>query len=165
MTAATFAAEAFDALVGYAQQPAPDNTDPIRTIAGDSTQRHRQWLDANERREHFRAQWAAFFRDYDALLCPITPVVAIPHDHSLNLMERTIIVNGSPHPYSDQMVWAGLVGMAYLPATVAPVGRTRDGLPVGIQIVGPYLEDRTPIDLAQRLADVIGGFEVPPGFE
>jgi amidase len=54
--------------------------------------------------------------------------------------------------------------MAYLPAVVAPVGRTPGGLPVGVQIVGPYLEDRTPIDFARRLADVIGGYEVPPGF-
>ena len=55
--------------------------------------------------------------------------------------------------------------MAYLPATVAPVGRARDGLPVGVQIVGPYLEDRTPVDFAGRLAAVIGGYEPPPGYE
>ena len=99
------------------------------------------------------------------LLCPINPVTAIPHDHSFNVLERTITINGAPRPYNDQMVWAGLVGMAFLPATVAPVGRSSDGLPVGIQIVGPYLEDRTPIDVAKRLADVIGGFEAPPGFD
>jgi len=55
--------------------------------------------------------------------------------------------------------------MAWLPAIVAPVGRTKDGPPVGVQIVGPYLEDRTPIDFARRLADVVGGFERPPGFD
>jgi len=51
-----------------------------------------------------------------------------------------------------------------LPGTVAPVGRTRSGLPVGIQIVGPYLEDRTPLDVAKRMAEVIGGYERPPGY-
>jgi amidase len=52
--------------------------------------------------------------------------------------------------------------MAHLPATVAPAGRTAEGLPVGVQIVGPYLEDRTPIEFARRLADVIGGYAPPP---
>ena len=53
--------------------------------------------------------------------------------------------------------------MALLPATVAPIGRTPAGLPVGLQIVGPYLEDRTTIDFARRLGAVIGGYEPPPG--
>jgi amidase len=57
-----------------------------------------------------------------------------------------------------------MVGQSYLPATVAPVGCTSAGLPVGVQIVGPYLEDRTTIDFARRLGDVIGGFEPPPGY-
>ncbi len=47
---------------------------------------------------------------------------------------------------------------------MAPVGRTPDGLPVGIQIIAAHLEDRTAIDFARRLADEIGGFEPPPGF-
>ena len=46
----------------------------------------------------------------------------------------------------------------------APVGLTPGGLPVGLQIVGPYLEDATPIAVAGHLADVIGGFKAPPGF-
>jgi amidase len=54
--------------------------------------------------------------------------------------------------------------MALLPSTVAPIGRTAGGLPVGVQIVGPYMEDRTPLDFARRLAEVTGGFEIPPGY-
>ena len=61
-------------------------------------------------------------------------------------------------------MWAGAIGMALLPATVAPIGRLSNGLPVGVQIVGPYLEDRTTIDFARRLAEVMGGFEPPPGY-
>ena len=41
----------------------------------------------------------------------------------------------------DTLAWTGLVGVAYLPSTVVPVGRVGD-LPVGVQVVGPYLEDR-----------------------
>ncbi len=59
----------------------------------------------------------------------------------------------------------GLITMVYLPASVAPVGLSADGLPVGVQIVAPYLEDRTAIDFAKRLGEVIGGYQPPPGYE
>ncbi len=156
--------EQFRQLSQMADQLPPDEDGPAAAFARGTTQRHRQWLSLNEARHHQRAAWAEFFRDYDVLLCPITPTAAIPHDHSEPINARTILVNGAPRPYLDQIAWAGIIGMAYLPATVAPVGRTRDGLPIGIQIVGPYLEDRTPIDFAGRLAEVIGGFESPPGY-
>lgn len=158
-----WADEAFEQFAALASTLGDDDSQLART-ARFSTQRHRDWLRANEQREHYRARWAEFFRNYDVLLCPITPVAAIPHDQSPNPMERTIVVNGQQRQYWDQVVWAGVIGMAYLPATIAPVGRTAGGLPVGVQIVGPYLEDRTTIDVARRLADVIGGFEAPPGF-
>jgi amidase len=60
--------------------------------------------------------------------------------------------------------WVGLATIAYLPATVIPVGRTSQGLPVGIQIVGPYLEDRTTLAVARWVEELFGGFVAPPGF-
>lgn len=80
------------------------------------------------------------------------------------MLARTIGVNGQTRPYLDQLAWAGVIETAYLPATIAPVGRTSNGLPVGIRIVGPYLEDCTTIDLARCLADIVSGFEAPPGY-
>jgi amidase len=53
--------------------------------------------------------------------------------------------------------------VAYLPATAVPVGRTSAGLPVGVQVVGPYLEDRTTLAAARCIEEVLGGFVVPPG--
>ena len=78
---------------------------------------------------------------------------------------RTIQVNSQSHPYLNVAAWAGVIGMAYLPATMAPVGLTSQRLPVGLQIVGPYLADRTTIDFASRLSDVMGGFTAPSGYE
>jgi amidase len=69
-----------------------------------------------------------------------------------------------PRPYWHMFFWISFATLTGLPATTAPVGLTRDGLPVGIQIIGPYLEDATPLDLASRLADVTGGFRAPIGF-
>ncbi len=59
----------------------------------------------------------------------------------------------------------GLIGAVHLPATVAPVERTPEGLPVGIQIVAPQLEDRTSIEFARLLHSEVGGYEPPPGFD
>jgi amidase len=126
--------------------------------------RHRDWVLVNEARLRMRAAWSAFFRDYDVLLCPAAPTAAITHDHSEPLIHRMIEVNGKPQSYLTTMAWAGVVGVAYLPVTVAPVGLIAAGLPVGIQVVGPYLEDRTPISFSGCLAKVIGGFQAPPGY-
>lgn len=125
--------------------------------------RHREWLHLNEAREQIRAKWDLFFHNYDVMLMPVTPLAAIQHDHS-PAADRKITVNGESRDYFDQLTWVGIVTMAYLPATVAPVGRTQDGLPVGIQIVAPYLEDRSSIEFARLLNDVIGGYEPPPEY-
>jgi amidase len=51
-----------------------------------------------------------------------------------------------------------------LPSAVVPIGRTTEGLPVGMQIVSPYLHDRRSVRVAQLVRDVVGGYEPPPGF-
>src|SRR4029079_13470576 len=99
---------------------------------------------------------------YDALLTPVAPVAAIHHDHTPDVASRTITVNGAARPYTDLSTWTGLAGGSYLPAAVAPVGLTTNGLPIGIQVIAPYLEDRTAVDLARHLEHVLGGFQAPP---
>ncbi len=121
-------------------------------------------MQTQEKRERLRRAWATFFRDFDVLLCPVTLVAAFPHDHSEPPRERSLRVNSRAWRYYDMNVWPGLATMPYLPATVAPVGFTEAGLPVGVQIIGPYLEDHTTIDFARRMAEVVGGFTPPPGF-
>ncbi|HJQ82988.1 MAG TPA: amidase [Candidatus Binatia bacterium] len=157
-------ADQFEALAGLAASASGDDAPPAVDFARAATIRHRDWLAVNEARARYRAAWRDFFARFDVLLCPIVPTAAIPHDQSQPLDQRTITVNGRPRPYLDQIAWAGLIGMAWLPATMAPAGRTKEGLPVGVQIVGPYLEDRTPIEFARLLADVAGGFTPPPGY-
>jgi amidase len=127
------------------------------------TQRHREWLVENERREKLRWAWDAWFRDHDVLLAPVMPTVAFPHDHS-EIATRTIELRGAVFPYMQQLFWAGLTNVASLPAVAAPVGLGASGLPVGIQIAAPYLEDRTAIRFAELLAEEIGGYAPPPGW-
>ncbi len=156
-----FPPEMFDAMTALAAS-APDARDGLALMARYGTQRHRQWLSANEARERIRAAFADFFTRYDVLLTPITPVTAIAHDHSEPMPSRSIDLGGAQRPYLDLLGWISPASCALLPSTAAPVGRAANGMPVGMQIVGPYLEDRTTIDFAMRLAEVTGGFEAPP---
>jgi amidase len=168
-----YASRVFDQLLGAAQCGgfSFDEIESMatRVLSGShdpgmehSILRHRAWLSANERRLQMRKKWFLFFKQWDAILLPVSPVPAIPHDHSEPMSRRTIRVDGETRPYGDLIKWMGVTGVAYLPATVVPVGVTAAGLPVGIQIAGPYLEDRTTLALARHLERLLGGFQVPP---
>ena len=121
-------------------------------------------------RERYREAWRAFFRDWDVLLAPAMNVLAYPHierawprpDSDFHL---TFEVNGHVIPYSHGLVYPALSTVAGQPATAFPVGLSRGGLPLGLQAVGPYLEDLTPLRFAALLAREIGGFRKPPGYD
>jgi amidase len=123
--------------------------------------RHRDWLSDHERRLQLRARWDEFFSDFDAILLPVHPRPAIPHDHSEPQFERRVDIGGRDAPYLDLFPWIAPAGAAYLPATVVPAGISTDGLPIGVQIVGPYLHDRTTLQLARHIADLRGGCPRP----
>jgi amidase len=122
---------------------------------------HRDWIEANDHRERHRHGWRQLFAEFDAVVCPITPTPAFPHDHDPDLLGRRIDIDGRRYPFLDQLVWAGLATMPGLPATAVPAGRSPEGLPVGVQIIGPMFEDRTPLRLAELLEQKIGGFHTP----
>jgi amidase len=117
---------------------------------------HRDWVEVNGRRELHRHAWRQLFAEFDVVVCPITPTPAFPHDHHPNPMERRLDVDGVAFPYLDQLVWAGLATMPGLPATAVPAGRSAEGLPVGVQLIGPMFEDRTPLRLAELLEERTG---------
>ena len=126
--------------------------------------RHREWLSYNERRLQMRKSWAEFFTQWDAILLPVMPCPAITHDHSEPMSGRIVTVAGEPRPYWNLITWMAPAGACYLPSTVVPIGRTASGLPVGIQIVGAFLEDLTTLHLASRLLALVGACPKPAGF-
>jgi amidase len=123
---------------------------------------HRDWLMADGARASRRAQWRALFEGFDAVICPIMPTPAFPHDHSTDQEKRRIVIDGKEFPYVDQMVWLGIANLTGLPATAIPLGLSPEGLPIGVQIIGPWLEDRTPLRLAELIEREFGGFVPPP---
>ncbi|WP_119420338.1 amidase [Desertibaculum subflavum] len=126
---------------------------------------HKDWLAVNETRHRMRHAWAAFFREWDLLLCPAASSAAFPHDHQGERHERLITVNNKRVPTTDQLFWAGFSGAFYLPSVVAPAGLTPTGLPVGVQIVGPQFGDLACIRFAELLEREYQAFTPPPGYD
>ncbi|MEZ5561288.1 MAG: amidase [Pseudomonadales bacterium] len=120
----------------------------------------RDWSASNELRHHLRWKWHEFFKNFDVLIAPIMPTAAFAHDHR-KFGERTIVVDNQEYPYFQQVFWAGLTGVAYLPSTVIPTGLNGEGLPIGLQIVGPEYGDLVTIGVA-RLLERAGCRFVPP---
>jgi len=121
-------------------------------------------------REQYRATWRAFFREWDVLLAPAFFAPAFPHldvpwPSTPTSFRQTIDVNGKPVLRELGLFYPSVSTLAGQPATAFPVGRTRGGLPIGLQAIGPYLEDRTPIRFAALVAREWGGFTPPPGYE
>ena len=128
----------------------------------DRSMTHTDWMFADRERARIRQAWASFFEHVDVLLCPVSVTTAIGHLQSGTLSSRVMRVGGAEVPYFLLGAWASLIGSAYLPSTSTPVGRTAAGLPVGVQVVAPYLHDRTAIAVSGWITDLVGGYAVPP---
>jgi amidase len=109
-----------------------DDMSDRAAVARGATLLHRAWGNANESRRLPLSRTTT------------TPIV-------------TSAPSWSTAPYAEQLFFAGLASLSYLPATAAPIGLTDDGLPVGLQIIGPEGEDTTTIEFARLLAAEIGG--------
>jgi len=141
---------------------AAEQSDSMTAEAGRTTaMRHREWLTENERRLQMRLKWEQFFGEFDAMVMPVQARPAIPHDHSPNMVDRVIDIDGAERSYMDLFHWIAPAGLAYLPATVVPIGFDGDGLPIGVQIVGPYLDDMTTLRLGELISEIMGGCPRP----
>lgn len=138
-----------------------DSPSRIGEMRRATAMRHAEWLLHNETRLQHRQAWSAFFEDYDAVLMPVHPCPAIKHDHHPSMEQRTIEIDSESRPYMSLFDWIAPAGEALLPATVVPVSRDRSGLPIGVQIVGPYLHDRTTLRLAELISKLRGGCPRP----
>ena len=144
-----------------AMDPADDSIGAA--IQRSQVARFRDWTANNEQRTHLRWQWHEFFARFDVVLAPVMATSAFAHDHR-PFGERTVVVNGEPVSYFDQVFWAGLASVAYLPATVIPTGPDAAGLPIGVQIIGPEYGDLITMGVARLLEDAGFAFTPAPAY-
>ena len=157
--------EVFARLLTVRGKLAADDDSYYAQMVRANTQAHKDWLKASNRRHQMRLAWSEFFKDWDVLLCPNAATAAFPHSMPGERWERMISVNGKPQPATTQMWWAGIAGMCYLPGTAAPIGLSPEGLPIGVQIVGPQYGDLSTIRFAQLLEREYCAFTPPPGYD
>src|SRR5688572_14765428 len=119
-------------------------------------------------RSALRAAWAAWFEQHDVMLWPVAPTTAPRHDPR-PIAERRITVNGVEVAGAETIGWTGPINVLGLPSVVIPVGGAADGLPVGMQVIASWGNDRLALDVASRIDAVLterglGGYAIPPGF-
>jgi amidase len=153
-----------DDFASFAALEALPGDDPMLDAGRAIASRYRTWAVANGIRQRQRAMWATFFEDYDVVLAPVMPTAAFDHDTERPIMERVVDVDGIELSHTLAMAWCGAIGAVLLPVVTVPTGRTPDGLPVGVQVIGPYLSDLRLVALAEALVAAAGpGFTPPPG--
>jgi len=140
-----------------------DTTLPIMQARG-ITLSHGDWLKLNIRKARYDLAWRALFEKVDVLLCPVTPSTAMKHDHNPDFHARRIEVNGVERPYFDDFFWAGVATLCGLPSTVVPLGKHQNGLPFGMQVIGPAYEDKTPLAVAKMLEGMGYSWVEPPNY-
>ena len=118
------------------------------------------WL---AQREEFRQSYRSHLRQWDVLLALVDIVPAFPHTDT-PWAERMLDVNGLSVAFDIQTAYPAVATLSDQPATAFPVGVHNSGLRIGLQAIGPYLEDRTPIRFAGLVAQDFGGFAQPPAY-
>lgn len=109
------------------------------------------WFTLIQRRAKVRRQWRALFGAFDVVLAPVFGTPAFPLTSEADWGQRTLLLDSESTPFGDQLAWAGMATSADLPATVAPIATSPEGLQIGVQIIGAFLHDRTTIALAHQL--------------
>lgn len=145
-----------------AARHAPGSTDFPAWHWRGNTLTHRDWVHYDERRAVLRRQWAAFFQQWDLVICPATCSPAFVQNQQGYRWDRMTTVNGRPQPTTQSLFWAGYPGLCGLPATAIPLGLSAEGLPVGAQVIGPVFSDPVGLRLARFIEDGFRAFVPPP---
>ncbi len=123
---------------------------------------HREWMRSHERRVRVQLEWEQIFHDIDVMIAPVQPVPAFPHNTEVSYGHRTLTINGEEHPYPNLLFWAGLATMPHLPSLTIPLGMSDDGLPIGVQLIGPIWSDHKLCSMGEEIASVLGVRFTPP---
>jgi len=112
-------------------------------------------LDAWAELDLLRAKTLAEMSKFPVLLCPVASIPAFRHG------ERQWIVEGRAVKYLDAVRHTQWFNALAAPAAVVPVGRSPEGLPIGVQIVARPFEDEIALGIA-AIVDAAFGYRPPP---
>lgn len=111
------------------------------------------WFDLLDKQARNGLAWERLFEDYDFVLAPPAPVLAVPNSKT-RVFEGTLEIDGRDVPGAAGLCWAGLATFPNLPSTVLPIGEN-GGLPCGMQVIGPRWSDFACIQAAEEIGRVL----------
>ena len=156
--------ETFETLAKLNESLDPNDISELAKVARGSVLKHADWVLVNAMRQNMRQKWREFFNKFDVILCPTCITPAFKHNHN-PVHERKLTINGKDDEYLRATLWAGPAVSAGLPSTNVPIGMSSNNLPVSMQITGPYLEDKTCLEVAKVVRNLRGGFKIPPNLQ
>lgn len=116
-----------------------------------------EYMEALHLRDESIAAWERFFEDWDALLCPPSMTTAFPHCDAGSPLQ----VDERPTDYEMVAAHTSVFNYTGHPAIVLPCMRGRDGLPIGVQLVGRRWGESRLLAIAKNLSEMTGGFQRP----
>ena len=156
--------ETFETLAKLNESLDPNDVSELAKVARGSVLKHADWVLVNAMRQNMRQKWREFFNKFDVILCPTCITPAFKHNHN-PVHERKLTINGKDDEYLRATLWAGPAVSAGLPSTNVPIGMSSNNLPISMQITGPYLEDKTCLEVAKVVRNIRGGFKIPPNLQ
>ena len=156
--------ETFETLAKLNESLDPYDMSELAKVARGSVLKHADWVIVNAMRQNMRQKWREFFNKFDVILCPTCITPAFKHNHN-PVHERKLTINGKDDEYLRATLWAGPAVSAGLPSTNVPIGMSSNNLPISMQITGPYLEDKTCLEVAKVVRNLRGGFKIPPNLQ
>ena len=156
--------ETFETLAKLNESLDPNDVSELAKVARGSVLKHADWVIVNAMRQNMRQKWREFFNKFDVILCPTCITPAFKHNHN-PVHERKLTINGKDDEYLRATLWAGPAVSAGLPSTNVPIGMSSNNLPISMQITGPYLEDKTCLEVAKVVRNIRGGFKIPPNLQ
>lgn len=111
------------------------------------------WFDLLDKQARNELAWERLFEDYDFILAPPAPVLAVPNSKT-RVFDGTLEIDGRDVPGAAGLCWAGLATFPNLPSTVLPIGEN-GGLPCGMQVIGPRWSDFACIQAAEEIGRVL----------
>ena len=156
--------ETFETLAKLNESLDPNDMSELAKVARGSVLKHADWVLVNALRQNMRQKWREFFNKFDVILCPTCITTAFKHNHN-PVHERKLTINGKDDEYLRATLWAGPAVSAGLPSTNVPIGMSSNNLPISMQITGPYLEDKTCLEVAKVVRNIRGGFKIPPNLQ
>ena len=156
--------ETFETLAKLNESLDPNDVSELAKVARGSVLKHADWVLVNAMRQNMRQKWREFFNKFDVILCPTCITTAFKHNHN-PVHERKLTINGKDDEYLRATLWAGPAVSAGLPSTNVPIGMSSNNLPISMQITGPYLEDKTCLEVAKVVRNIRGGFKIPQNLQ